>query len=69
MWDYKWPVATCGVAFQICTMAIKAHHFNRLLALAQRNYTFLVNSNQINDILGSHGHEYESYCLVGCEAP
>jgi len=42
-------------------MAIKAHHFNRLLAHAQRNYTFLVNNNQINDILGSHGYEYENY--------
>jgi len=50
-------------------MAIKAHHFNRLLAHAQINYTFLVNSNQINDILGSHGHEYENYNAVGREAP
>lgn len=57
------------MAFQICTMAIKAHHFNRLLAHAQINYTFLVNSNQINDILGSHGHEYENYNAVGREAP
>jgi len=42
MWDYKWPVATRGVAFQICTMAIKTHHFNRLLAHVQRNYTWFV---------------------------
>jgi len=56
------------MAFQICTMAIKAHHFNRLFAHAQRNYTFLVNSHQINDILGSYGHEYENYNLVRCEA-
>ena len=61
MVGYKWPVATRGVAFQICTMAIMAHHLNRLLAHAQRNYTFLVKSNQIDDILGSHGHEYENY--------
>lgn len=66
-WGYKWPVATHGVDFQIRTMAVTAHHFNRLLAHAQRNYTFLVNSNQIDDIFGSHGHEYENDHLLECE--
>jgi hypothetical protein len=59
-------------------MAIATHNFYRLLAQApgnQRierkkeiNCSLMVNSNQIDEILGSHGHEYENYHLLGYEA-